>query len=57
VGGGQTGSKYLICLYENSIMKPMKNCKTKGDDRERRKSRRGGEFDQGTLHTCMEISQ
>jgi hypothetical protein len=35
----------------------MKNCKTKGDDRERRKSRRGGEFDQGTLHTCMEISQ
>jgi hypothetical protein len=46
--------KYIICVYENSLIKPTKSCKIvrQGD----KKVMEGVKSDQSTLCSCMEIS-
>jgi hypothetical protein len=41
-------------MYENRIMKPVKNCSKRGEERIR-KSSKGCEFDLSTLYACMDI--
>jgi prenyltransferase beta subunit len=41
-------------MYEKRIIKPIKIVKRREG---KRKSNRGGEFDQSILYACMEISQ
>jgi hypothetical protein len=62
-GGGKkrvmgTEYNYIVCMYENSTLKPTKTCtKVRVEGMRTRKSNRGGEFDQSTLYACAEISQ
>jgi hypothetical protein len=47
-------SRYIMCMYENRIKKPTKNCKKekKGEESNER-----GEYDRSIWFACMELSQ
>jgi hypothetical protein len=46
--------KYNICIFENRLLKPIKNVLKGGG---LRNSNRGDKYDQSTLYACMEIPQ